>query len=77
MSKETVSNLLTYILFLVLVIGFAFMLRENTRLTVMNHHLNAELHDTKTQLVDSQNLANGYKFELDLLKKDNGWSEDE
>lgn len=51
MSKETVSTLLTYILFVVLVIGFAYMLIENTRLTVVNHRLESEL-------VDSQNLSN-------------------
>lgn len=56
MSKETVSTLLTYILFVVLVIGFAYMLIENTRLTMVNHRLESEL-------VDSQNLANGLEEE--------------
>ena len=51
MSKETVSTLLIYLLFVVLVLGFSYMLIENTRLTVLNHRLEAEL-------VDSQNLAN-------------------
>ena len=67
MSKETVSTLLTYLLFVVLVIGFSYMLIENTRLTVTNHRLESEL-------VDSQNLANGYKWQLEQL---NEWSEDE
>lgn len=53
MSKETVSTLLTYILFVVLVLGFAYMLIENTRLTVVNHRLESEL-------VDSRNLSNGW-----------------
>ncbi|SDQ54255.1 hypothetical protein LHA31_02615 [Carnobacterium viridans] len=70
MSKETVSNLLTYILFLVLVIGFAFMLIENTRLTVVNHRLESEL-------VDSQNLANGYEWQLEQINSSNGWGGDE
>lgn len=51
MSKETVSNILTLVLISVLTIVFAYMLRENTRLTVVNHQLESEL-------VDSQNLSN-------------------
>ena len=51
MTKETVSTILTYILFVVLVLGFSYMLVENTRLTVVNHRLESEL-------IDSQNLAN-------------------
>lgn len=74
MSKETVSTLLTYILFVVLALGFAYMLIENTRLTVINHRLKAELHDTQTELVDSQNQAHGYEWQLKQL---NEWSGDE
>ena len=70
MSKETVSTLLIYILFVVLVIGFAYMLIENTRLTVVNHRLESEL-------VDSQNLANGYEWQLEQINSSNGWSGDE
>ena len=70
MSRETVSVLLTYILFVVLVIGFAYMLVENTRLTVVNHRLESEL-------VDSKNLANGYEWQLDQINSSNGWSGDE
>ena len=70
MSKETVSTLLTYILFLVLVIGFAYMLIENTRLTVVNHRL-------ESKLVDSQNLANGYEWQLEQINESNEWSGDE
>ena len=70
MSKETVSTLLIYILFVVLVIGFAYMLIENTRLTVVNHRLESEL-------VDSKNLANGYEWQLDQINSSNGWSGDE
>lgn len=51
MSKETVSTILTYILFVVLALGFSYMLIENTRLTVVNHRLESEL-------VDSRNLSN-------------------
>ena len=70
MSRETVSVLLTYILFVVLVIGFAYMLIENTRLTAVNHRLESEL-------VDSQNLANGYEWQLEQINSSNGWSGDE
>lgn len=69
MSKETVSTLLTYLLFLVLVVGFAYMLIENTRLTVVNHELESEL-------VDSQNQVHGYKWQLEQINRDNGWSGD-
>ena len=70
MTKETVSTLLTYILFVVLVIGFAYMLIENTRLTAVNHRLESEL-------VDSQNLANGYEWQLKQINRSEGWSGDE
>ena len=70
MSKETVSTILTYILFVVLVLGFSYMLIENTRLTVVNHRLESEL-------VDSQNLANGYEWQLKQINRSNEWSEDE
>ena len=70
MSKETVSTLLTYVLFVVLVIGFAYMLVENTRLTVVNHRLESEL-------IDSQDLSNGYEWQLKQINKSEGWSEDE
>lgn len=63
MSKETVSTLLTYLAFVVLVIGFAFMLRENTRLKVVNQHLEYELVETQNklneQLFINQALENG------------------
>jgi hypothetical protein len=70
MSKETVSTLLTNLLFVVLVIGFAYMLIENTRLTMVNHRLESEL-------VDSQNLANGYEWQLKQINRSNGWGGDE
>lgn len=70
MTKQTASTLLTYILFVVLVIGFAYMLIENTRLTVTNHRLESEL-------VDSQNLANGYEWQLEQINSSNGWGGDE
>lgn len=77
MKKETVATLLTYIFFLVLVIGFAFILQENTRLTVVNHRLEAELGDVRNELVDSQNEAWGYKWQLYQINRDEGWGEDE
>ena len=77
MSRETRQTLVIYLVFLVLIGGFAYMLIENTRLTVVNHRLNAELHDTQTELVDSQNLANGYEWQLEQINSSNGWSGDE
>lgn len=77
MRKETVSTLLTYILFLVLVIGFVFMLRENTRLTVVNHRLESDMKEIRNELVDSQNQTWGYKWQLHQINKDNEWNEDE
>lgn len=70
MSKETVSTILTYILFVVLALGFSYMLIENTRLTMVNHRLESEL-------VDSQNLANGYEWQLEQINSSDEWSEDE
>lgn len=70
MSKETVSTLLTYLLFVVLGLGFSYMLIENTRLTMVNHRLESEL-------VDSQNLANGYEWQLKQINRSEGWGGDE
>ena len=70
MTKETVSTLLTYILFVVLVLGFSYMMIENTRLTMVNHRLESEL-------VDSQNLAHGYEWQLEQINSSNEWGEDE
>ena len=46
------------------------MLIENTRLTVVNHRLESEL-------VDSQNLANGYEWQLEQINRSEGWGGDE
>lgn len=70
MSRETRQTLVIYLVFLVLIGGFAYMLVENTRLTVVNHRLESEL-------VDSRNLANGYEWQLEQINESNGWSEDE
>ena len=70
MSRETRQTLVIYLVFLVLIGGFAYMLIENTRLTVVNHRLESEL-------VDSQNLANGYEWQLEQINSSNGWSGDE
>lgn len=77
MTKETVSTILTYIAFVVLVFGFSYMLIENTRLTVVNHHLESNVEDVKNELVDSQNLSNGYKWQLEQVNRDSGWGGDE
>ena len=70
MSRETRQTLVIYLVFLVLIGGFAYMLVENTRLTVVNHRLESEL-------VDSQNLANGYEWQLEQINESNGWGGDE
>ena len=70
MSRETRQTLVIYLVFLVLIGGFAYMLIENTRLTAVNHQLESEL-------VDSQNLANGYEWQLEQINSSNGWSWDE
>lgn len=69
MSKETVATILAYLLFVAFVISFAYMLIENTRLTVVNHRLESEL-------VESQNLANGYEWQLEQINRSEGWGED-
>lgn len=70
MKKETVSLVLGYLLFVILILSFSYMLIENTRLTVVNHKLESEL-------VDSQNQAWGYKWQLHQINRDSGWSETE
>lgn len=70
MSIETRQTLVIYLVFLVLIGGFGYMLIENTHLTVVNHRLESEL-------VDSQNLANGYEWQLKQINNSNEWSEDE
>ena len=69
MSKETVSTLLTYCLFVVLIIGFAFMLIENTRLKVFNQHMKYELSETRA-VIDKEYLS-GQKAYSD--KEGNIW----
>lgn len=69
MSKETVSTLLTCIFFVVLVIGFAFMLRENTRLKVFNQHLEHEV--SQTRAVIDKEYSSGQKAYAD--KDGNIW----
>lgn len=63
MSKETVSTLLTYLAFLVLVIGFAFLLIENTRLKVVNQHLEYELSETRA--IADKEYSSGQKAYAD------------
>lgn len=72
-------------------IGLIYLLVDNTRLEFVNavneyrieqkqEDIDAakkEIEDVKGDLVEWQNTANGYKFQLDLINKDNGWSEDE
>lgn len=80
MKKETVTTILFYLLFLTLVVSFAYMLIENTRLTVINHRLESEVDKIRNELVDSQNQAFGYKWQLyQLSNPENDYvgSEDE
>lgn len=72
-------------------IDLIYLLVDNTRLEFVNavneyrieqkqEDIDAakkEIEDVKGDLVEWQNTANGYKFQLDLINKDNGWSEDE
>lgn len=72
-------------------IGLIYLLIDNTRLEFVNfmteyrieqkqEDIDAakkEIRDVKSDLVEWQNTANCYKFQLDLINKDNGWGEDE
>lgn len=74
-----------------MIIGLIYLLIDNTRLEFVNSVIEyrieqkekdidatkKELRDVKGDLVKWQNTANGYKWQLDLINKDNGWSEDE
>lgn len=77
MKKETVSMILGYLLFIALVVSFAYMLIENTRLVFENTHIEAELAKTRNELVDSQNQAWGYKWQLHQINETNGFGGDE
>ncbi|WP_034538543.1 hypothetical protein [Carnobacterium inhibens] len=82
---------LTALIVIGMFIGLIYLLFDNTRLGFVNimteyrieqkeEEIDAakkEIEDVKGDLVEWQNTANGYKFQLDLLNKDNGWSEDE
>lgn len=72
-------------------IGLIYLLVDNTRLKFVNsvieyrieqkqENIDAaekELREVKNDLVEFQNTANGYKFQLNLINKENEWSEDE
>lgn len=74
-----------------MLIGLIYLLIDNTRLEFVNSVIEyrieqkeedidavkKELNDSKGELVEWQNTANGYKFQLYLINKDIGWSEDE
>lgn len=74
-----------------MIIGLIYLLIDNTRLEFVNSVIEyrieqkekdidatkKELRDVKGDLVEWQNSANGYKWQLDLINQDNGWSEDE
>lgn len=74
-----------------MLIGLIYLLVDNTRLEFVNtvneyrieqkqediDAVKNEIEDVEGELVEWQNIANGYKFQLDLINKDNGWSEDE
>lgn len=74
-----------------MIIGLIYLLIDNTRLEFVNSVIEysieqkekdidatkKELRDVKGDLVEWQNTANGYKWQLYLINKDNGWSEDE
>lgn len=74
-----------------MIIGLIYLLIDNARLEFVNtvieyrieqkqENIDAakkEIEDVKGDLVEWQNTANDYKFQLDQVNKDNGWSEDE
>ena len=88
MMKTKVINILFSVLPALLVTvmlgSIIYLLVENARLDFVLHSTEyrlekkvTELDDVSNELVETQNLANGYKWQLDLINKDNGWSEDE
>ena len=74
-----------------MLIGLIYLIIDNTRLEFVNfmteyrieqkeEEIDAakkEIENVKGDLVEWQNTANGYKFQLELINKNNGWSEDE
>lgn len=50
---------------------------EHNALKIKYKGLEEANKDTENDLVEWQNVANGYKFQLDALNNSNGWDEDE
>lgn len=65
------------IAFLLTVLVAGVLVYENTKLTVINQRLEHELVEMRNELVDSQNQAWGYKWQLHQINRENGWSGDE
>lgn len=81
---DILSYLLPSLLVIVMLGSIVYLVIENARLDFVVHSTEyrlekkiTELDDFSNELVETQNLANGYKWQLDLINKDNGWSEDE
>lgn len=81
---DILSYLLPSLLVIVMLGSIVYLVVENARLNFVVHSTEyrlekkeTELDDVSNELVETQNLANGYKWQLDLINKDNGWSEDE
>lgn len=65
------------LVFLLIVLVAGVFIYENTKLTVINQRLEHELSERRNELVDSQNQAWGYKWQLHQINRENGWSGDE
>ncbi|MBT2732101.1 hypothetical protein [Carnobacterium sp. ISL-102] len=87
MKKKVINSLFSILpamLVIIMLGSIIYLLIENTRQTfVINSSEYAlekkviELDDVRNELVESQNLAHGYKWQLDLINKDEGWGGDE
>ncbi|EDP68594.1 hypothetical protein CAT7_04989 [Carnobacterium sp. AT7] len=89
--KNLLITIIPSLIVIGMIIGLIYLLIDNTRLEFVNfmteyrieqkekdiNTAKQEIRDLKGDLVEWQNTANGYKFQLDLINKDNGWSEDE
>lgn len=81
---DILFGLIPALLVIVMLGSIVYLVIENARLDFVVHSTEYRLEkkitaldDVSNELVETQNLANGYKWQLDLINKDNGWSEDE
>ncbi len=81
---NSLFSLLPAMLVIVMLGSIVYLVIENARLDfVVNateyrlHKKVNEIENIRNELVESKNLANGYKWQLVLINKDSEWSEDE